>query len=151
MTVNIQTTKDTLINQLHAIKDELNSNYHMRYKVVNLDEKTVKPELNIKALTDWMDANYPTARKKSRKPQDWCIRAAMMLVLYERKDSYHNLRLTGISKIFNRNHSTLLYGVEKAKDILSCEHGRGDIDTKNKIKSIVKQLSDLMDSGVFNV
>jgi hypothetical protein len=98
-----------------------------------------------------MDANYPTARKKSRKPQDWCIRAAMMLVLHERKESYHNLRLTGISKIFNRNHSTLLYGVEKAKDILSCDYGRGDIDTKNKIKSIVKEFSCLMDSGVFNV
>jgi hypothetical protein len=53
--------------------------------------------------------------------------------------------------MFNRNHSTLLYGVEKAKDILSCEYGRGDIETKNKIKSIVKELSSLMDSGVFNV
>lgn len=150
MTVKMQASKEQLIEQMYNFKNELNTRHGTRFKIFNLETEKYKPALNVPELIKWVESNYPTARTKSRRKDDWCVRAGIMMVLYECKSEYHHLTVKVIGSVFNRDHSTMLYSVRVASDIISCEIGRGDMDVKRKLLTVSNRFSELLDSQIFN-
>lgn len=150
MTLPISTKKESLIQQMYAIKDELNSMYGCRFAISSIDAKA-KPRLNLEALKIWVNDNYPTSATASRKMSDWIVRMSIMMVLVDRKKRYQGLTLSDIGSIFNRSHSSVLYSSSEAREILMCEFGLGDMESKSSIHKMAQEFTDLLDTNVFHI
>ena len=150
MTLPISTKKESLIQQMYEIKDELNAIYGCRFSITSVDS-SVKPRLDVEAVSKWVEDNYPASRTESRKMSDWIVRMSIMMVLVDRKKDYHKLTIACIGNIFNRSHSSVLYSSNEAREILMCEFGLGDMEAKSSIHKMAQEFSDLLDTNIFNI